>query len=157
MGTLSGWTVGLCVAVAAAGIIYFLLPDEKENRAFDLLLGLTILCMLISPLAHLDISGIFGRESSYAQEEELIKAAQEQQLSYSGSQIQSALEEVLSLSEIPFEKIEVVMDIHENGRICCSEVYAVLQNREKTEEARYLIQSLVGKETEVQINVRERG
>ena len=157
MSTISGWTIGICMAVAAAGTIHFLLPDEKENRAFDLLLGLTVLVMLIVPFSDLDLSGIFDWKSSYAQEEELIKTAKEEQLSYSGSQIQSALEEVLSLSEISCEKIEVVMDIDENGCICCSEVYAVLQNREKTEEARYLIQSLVGKETEVQISVREGG
>ena len=152
MNVFSQWAAGVCATAAAAGMIRLFLPTDKENRAFEFLMGVVVLFMLIVPLSQIHWDTVTQDAVEDSRTQSLTETAQQQQLTYSAGQIENMIDETLQAAGIPAEKIQVRMDISEQGRIFCNEVEIQLQDLQKESEARYLVQSMVGKEAEVKIH-----
>ena len=152
MNVFTQWAAGVCATAAAAGMIRLFLPTEKENRAFEFLLGIVVLFMLVVPLAQIDWYDVTEKPMENSDAQALTETARQQQLTYSARQIESMIDETLQAAGITAEKIQVSMDISEGDRIFCNEVEITLQDLQKESETRYLVQRMVGKEAEVKIH-----
>lgn len=152
MNVFTQWAAGVCATAAAAGMIRLFLPTEKENRAFEFLLGIVVLFMLVVPLAQIDWYDVTEKPMENSDAQALTETARQQQLTYSARQIESMIDETLQAAGITAEKIQASMDISEGDRIFCNEVEITLQDLQKESETSYLVQSMVGKEAEVKIH-----
>lgn len=152
MNVFTQWAAGVCATAAAAGMIRLFLPTDKENRAFEFLLGIVVLFMLVVPLAQIDWYDVTEKPMENSDAQALTETARQQQLTYSARQIENMIDETLQAAGITAEKIQVSMDISEGDRIFCNEVEITLQDLQKESETRYLVQSMVGKEAEVKIH-----
>ena len=143
MNVFTQWAAGVCATAAAAGMIRLFLPTEKENRAFEFLLGIVVLFMLVVPLAQIDWYDVTEKPMENSDAQALTETARQQQLTYSARQIESMIDETLQAAGITAEKIHVSIQ---------AQILNLMQDLQKESETRYLVQSMVGKEAEVKIH-----
>ena len=109
--------------------------------------------MLIVPLSQIHWDTVTQDAVEDSRTQSLTETAQQQQLTYSAGQIENMIDETLQAAGIPAEKIQVRWISVNRGAYSCNEVEIQLQDLQKESEARYLVQSMVGKEAEVKFTM----
>lgn len=130
MSAIQGWTAGVCFAVLAVAILQQILPDGAMRRMAELAVGAFFLCAVLAPLAKAapDLS-LFFQASSQPAREALRDTVETQRQQAVRASLENLIAAQLVREGIFYKKIEVFMDMDEDGGIVISKVAVILPQK----------------------------
>ena len=143
MNGIKEWSAILCLAALASCMLEMILPSGKMEKIMRFVLGGFLLCAILSPLGSLDFqfpnldvsasSEVQGFTSYY--EQQMIDAAKDNIEGITGQKLQQ--------EQIPYKKVEAVMDTSNPDSIGISKLIVTTDNPEdKIRIQRYLEDTL---------------
>lgn len=151
MNDLKELITSFCIGVVAVGLVTMLAPTGKMEKPMKMLIGFFLIAVLVSPFISgksFDIQWDFsGQEASAG----LKDTAGSQMTALAEESVKMKIGVILDRCEISGSKIELKMDISEDGGISIRQARVLLPEKEmeKAKEARSMILTELGIDVDV--------
>ena len=153
MGTLKEWAALAAVSAIVSAVIVLLLPAGKMKNAFYGLVGVILICSLISPFSSLkkDEVNIFENYSSFMEENS--KSYQKKSVQTAVSVAEKGYESAIKQSLAQFKAEIFELDVECNDDCSLKKVDITLKGQIDEEEVRGAILKIC-KNVDIDINIK---
>ena len=143
----------VCLVLIVTELLQKFCPEDQMTRFVGSLAVLAVTLSAVGSLLSLDVELPISQESSLRQQEELASYVEEQVEQAAEEDLEAYVQGLLGTVGLQAKEIQVFTDRNEDGSIVLTEVAAAFQYSSQEEQARVLLQNVLGEDVVVSVTV----
>ena len=130
MNGIKEWSAILCLAALASCMLEMIIPSGRMEKIMRFVLGGFLLCAIISPISNLDFHFPDLEVSDSSQAQSFSVHFEQQVVDAARDNVEGLVGQKLREAQIPYKKVEAVMDTSSSDSIGISKLIVTTDNPE---------------------------
>ena len=130
MNGIKEWSAILCLAALASCMLEMIIPSGRMEKIMRFVLGGFLLCAMISPISNLDFHFPDLEVSGSSQAQSFSAHFEQQVVDAARDNVEGLVGQKLREAQIPYKKVEAVMDTSSSDSIGISKLIVTTDNPE---------------------------
>ena len=141
----------VCLVLIVTELLQKFCPEDQMTRFVGSLAVLAVTLSAVGSFVSLDVELPISQGETHRRQEELTSYVEEQMEGAAGEDLEAYVQGLLGTVGLQAKEIKVFTDRNEDGSIVLTEVAAVFQYPSQEEQARALLQNVLGEGVKVSV------